>query len=120
MKRRTNFDIYLGEQLRDKDFTGRFKKAGEAWDVTIQLASLRRKSGLSQEELAEKVGTTQQQISRLESATYEGHSLSMLRRVAKVLGANVIVRIQAQRGKAPLAIAEKRSSCRAKRNCFTK
>jgi len=35
------------------------------------------------------VGTSQQQISRLESTSYEGHSLSMLRRVAEVLGTTV-------------------------------
>jgi DNA-binding XRE family transcriptional regulator len=86
MKRRTNFDQYLKEQLKDADFVERFRKAGEAWDVTIQLASLRKSSGISQKELAKLVGTSQQQISRLESPSYEGHSLSMLRRVAEVLG----------------------------------
>ena len=48
MKRQTNFDIYLEEQLKDKDFAARFKKAGEAWDVALQLAALRKESGLSQ------------------------------------------------------------------------
>lgn len=60
--------------------------------------ALERKSewdvGLSQKELAKRVGTTQQQISRLESPAYEGHSLSMLRRVADVLGATVHVEIE--------------------------
>jgi ribosome-binding protein aMBF1 (putative translation factor) len=75
MKRRTNFDRYLEEQLKDPDFAARFKKAGEAWDVALQIAALREDSGLSQKELAERVGTSQQQISRLESPSYEGHSL---------------------------------------------
>ncbi|PXF55418.1 MAG: transcriptional regulator, partial [Deltaproteobacteria bacterium] len=67
MKRRTNFDAYLEEQLQDEDFAVRFKKAGEAWDVALQLAALRKEAGLSQKELAQRVGTSQQQISRLES-----------------------------------------------------
>jgi len=94
MKRRTNFNSYLEEQLRDPDFAARFKKAGEAWDIALQLAALRKQAGLSQKELARRVGTSQQQISRLESPGYEGHSLSMLRRVAHVLGATVQVKIQ--------------------------
>jgi len=94
MKRPTNFDPYLEEQLKDPDFTERFRKAGEARDLAIQLVSLRRKVGLSQKELAKRVGTSQQQISRLESPSYEGHSLSMLRRVAEVLGGTVRVEIQ--------------------------
>ena len=94
MKQKTNFDLYLEEQLKDKEFAERFRKAGEAWDVAIQLAQLRRWRGLSQKELAKRVGTSQQQISRLESPSYEGHTLSMLRRVAEVLGAKVRVEIQ--------------------------
>src|SRR5207244_11416321 len=86
---KTNFDLFLEEQLRDPDFAERFKRAGEAWDVALQIAALREKAGLSQKELARKLKTTQQQISRLESPSYEGHSLSMLRRVAHVLNAQV-------------------------------
>ncbi len=93
---KTDFDIFLEEQLRDPDFAERFKRAGEAWDVALQLAALREKAGLSQKELARKLKTSQQQISRLESPGYEGHSLSMLRRVAKVLHARVRVVIEAE------------------------
>ena len=89
--RKTNFDLFLEEQLRDPDFAERFKRAGEAWEVALQLAALREQAGLSQLELARKLKTTQQQISRLESPGYEGHSLSMLRRVARVLNAHVRV-----------------------------
>ena len=106
MAARTNFDIYLEQQLKDPDFTKRFKKAGEAWDVALKLASLRKTSGLSQKELAKRVGTSQQQISRLESPAYEGHSLSMLRRVAEVLGATLYVEIQPNRHRKLSVIAE--------------
>lgn len=106
MKRVTNFDQYLREQLKDPHFAARFKKAGEAWDVALQLAALRKESGLSQKELAKLVGTSQQQISRLESPSYDGHSLSMLRRVAEVLGATVRVKIERQRRQKQPAVAE--------------
>jgi transcriptional regulator with XRE-family HTH domain len=109
MKRGTNFDSYLEEQLKDPDFAARFKKAGEAWDIAMQLAALRKKSGLSQKELARRVGTSQQQISRLESPGYEGHSLSMLRRVAHVLGATVQVKIQGRKRPKEVAIAEEKA-----------
>jgi DNA-binding XRE family transcriptional regulator len=94
MKHKTNFDVYLEEQLKNPDFAERFEKAGEAWDVALKLAALRREAGLTQKELARRVGTSQQQISRLESPSYEGHSLSMLRRMAEVLGATIHVEIQ--------------------------
>ena len=115
MRRQTNFDLYLEEQLKDAGFAERFRKAGEAWDVAIQLASLRKKSGLSQKELAKRVGTSQQQISRLESPSYEGHSLSMLRRVTEVLGATLHVEIQPKRTQSRQIVAEPKSIYRVKR-----
>ena len=107
MNKQTNFDKYLKTQLKDKEFAERFKKAGEAWDIAMQISALRKEAGLSQKELAQRLGTSQQQISRLEAPAYEGHSLSMLRRVAEVLGATVQVQILKQTNQKKLAIAEK-------------
>ena len=65
--KKTNFDSYLEQQLNDPGFAARFERAGEAWDVALQIADLRRQAGLSQKELAKLLKTSQQQISRLES-----------------------------------------------------
>jgi transcriptional regulator with XRE-family HTH domain len=114
MRKKTNFDRYLDEQLRDPAFAERFKEAGDAWDVALQLSALRKESGLSQKELARRVGTSQQQISRLESPEYEGHSLSMIRRVANVLGASVRVKIQRERQPRKQAVAESGANYKTK------
>ncbi len=89
--KKTNFHRYLEEQMQDPAFAARFEQAGEAWDVALQLAALREQAGLSQKELAQRLKTSQQHISRLESPGYEGHSLANLRRVASVLNARVRV-----------------------------
>jgi transcriptional regulator with XRE-family HTH domain len=89
--KKTNFDRYLEENLRDPGFAARFDAAGEAWDVALQIAALREKAGLSQQELALRLKTSQQQVSRLESPAYEGHTLASLRRVAAALGVQVRV-----------------------------
>jgi len=94
------------ERFRDPNFEGKLRKGSGTWDVAVQLAFLRKKSGLSQRELAKRVGTSQQQISRLESPSYKGHSLSMLRRVAEVLGAGVRVEIQDKKQQPPPVVAE--------------
>jgi len=60
--------------------------------IAGQIYELRTRAGLSQAELAERVGTTQSVISRLEDADYEGHSLNMLRRIAKALNCRIDVR----------------------------
>jgi transcriptional regulator with XRE-family HTH domain len=110
---KTNFDRYLEEQLKNPDFAERFERAGEAWDVAMQIAALREKAGLSQKDLARKLHTSQQQISRLESPSYEGHSLSMLRRVAKALGASLQVTLTPMPEANHISFAEPKSAYKA-------
>ncbi len=104
--KKTNFDLYLEEQLKDPAFAERFEKAGEGWDVALRIAALREQAGLSQKDLARKLRTSQQQISRLESPSYEGHSLSMLRRVAEALGATVRVVFEDAGNTKPMVFSE--------------
>lgn len=60
-------------------------------DVAQSIYDARIEAGLTQEELANLIGTTKSAISRLEDSNYEGHSLNMLRRIADALGKTVRV-----------------------------
>lgn len=113
--KKTNFDRYLEDQLQDPAFATRFQRAGEAWDVALQIAALRQEAGLSQKDLAKLLKTSQQQISRLESPGYEGHSLSMLRRVAGALDARVRIVFEKTTTRAGKQIAEARTPYGSKR-----
>lgn len=113
--KKTNFDRYLDEQLQDAAFAARFRRAGEAWDVALQIAALRQQAGLSQKDLAKLLKTSQQQISRLESPGYEGHSLSTLRRVADALHARVRIVFEPAETKNGMRVAEPAASYRTKR-----
>lgn len=62
-----------------------------AWDLVLQLTSLRDKRELSQARLAELIGTKQQAISRLEDPSYASHTLRTLRQVAEALRAFIDV-----------------------------
>ena len=73
----------------NQELAAAFEEDLTAADVASQIYRLRTRSGLSQRQLAAKVGTTASVICRLEDADYEGHSLSMLRRIAHALGREV-------------------------------
>jgi transcriptional regulator with XRE-family HTH domain len=66
--------------------------------VARRIYDLRTRAGLTQAELAARVDTTQSAISRLEDADYEGHSLSMLRRIAEALGTRMNVNLGEEPG----------------------
>src|SRR6185437_5424217 len=79
---------YIGEDIARKASLEQERLNAE---IAQMIYDYRNWAGLSQKELAELVGTTQSAISRLESAEYEGHSLSMLDRIAKAINRKVTV-----------------------------
>jgi len=67
--------------------------------IARQIYDLREKAGMTQRRLAELVGTTPSVISRLEDSEYDGHSLTMLKRIAAALNKKVEVRFVALKDK---------------------
>jgi ribosome-binding protein aMBF1 (putative translation factor) len=65
----------------------------EKAEVARMIYNMRNKAGLTQKQLATRIGTTQSVISRLEDADYRGHSFEMLRRIAEALSCRVEIRI---------------------------
>ena len=74
-----------------------FEEAVANREVAQRIYELREQAGLSQTELAKRVGTTQSVISRLEDADYEGHSLAMLNRIAAAVERRVEIRFLPRR-----------------------
>ena len=65
-------------------------------DVARLIFTTRTEAGLTQGQLADLVGTTQSVISRLEDSDYDGHSLSMLNRIAEALQKRLTVAMTAK------------------------
>ena len=73
------------------------RAAYDALEPAYQVACLRITAGMTQAELAEKVGTRQPNIARLEAGKHEP-TLDLLRRVAEALGYRLDVRFVPQDG----------------------
>lgn len=76
--------------------------------VAKMIFDARTAAGLTQAHLAELIGTKQSVIARLEDADYEGHSLSMLRRIAEALGHRLEVSFAPRRARRPSISARRR------------
>ena len=63
-----------------------FERTLHQIDLALLVREMREDTGLTQAELAKRVGTTQSVIARLEDAEYTGHSLTMLGRIAMACG----------------------------------
>ena len=79
---------YEGKPAR----TAQLEEARAEDELARKIYELRNQAGLTQQSLARLVGTTASVISRLEDSDYEGHSLTMLKRIAAVLNKRVQIR----------------------------
>ncbi len=98
-KKKTSDAVRILHRRYIKDDASR-KAALEAERVNAEVArmiyELRCDAGLSQKELADLIGTTQSVISRLEDDDYDGHSLTMLNRIAKAMNQKLTVVLTAK------------------------
>ncbi|HEU4740554.1 MAG TPA: helix-turn-helix domain-containing protein [Meiothermus sp.] len=69
------------------------KASYEPDPVSLELARALKEAGVSQAELARRLGVKPPSIARLFSPRYTGHSLRSLREIAKALGMRLEVRL---------------------------
>lgn len=87
MARTKDFAEFIRAELeRDKELAEAVEQESFNADIAQKVYGLRTAAGLTQKQLAQKIGTHQSVISRLEDADYTGHSLALLRRIAHACG----------------------------------
>ena len=55
-------------------------------ELWLQLVEARKAAGLTQKEMAKRMGISQAQVSRIEQSGYDAYTLNTLRRYVKALG----------------------------------
>ena len=90
MNKTTSFDSYLRKQMEDLDFRKEYEALSPEYDIIKQIIKARAEQGITQKELAERIGIRQSNISRLESGNYNP-SLDFLKKVASGLGKELYV-----------------------------
>jgi DNA-binding XRE family transcriptional regulator len=83
------FQNRLREDIKDPEFKAHYEEEKQALMLAIKISELREKKGLSQQQLAKLMGTSQQAISRIESGEYEGFTLKTLEKIAESTGMRV-------------------------------
>jgi transcriptional regulator with XRE-family HTH domain len=87
----TNWDRYFAGQMADRDMRKMVAEELEALRVGAELARLRRKAGLTQEQLAARCGMKAPNLSRIENAPSPNLTLSTICKVAGALGRETLV-----------------------------
>jgi DNA-binding XRE family transcriptional regulator len=74
-------------------YTAARQEAAAEFRLLRQLLNARKQAGLTQEEVAQRMGTTRSAICRLEAARKHLPALATLRRYAEVLGCDVEINL---------------------------
>lgn len=85
MKKERTLRDRLKEDLKDSEFRKAFDEEEVYASLAIQVAKIRQKEKLTQQELARRLHTTQQTISRLEDVNNKSYSLQTLIKLAEAL-----------------------------------
>ena len=85
MKNTVKFKDYLKKELKNKEFKTAFNEEEVYASLAIQTAKIRQENGITQEELAKRLHTTQQTVSRLENIHNKSYSLKTLIKLAQAL-----------------------------------
>lgn len=87
------FTDRLKEDLKDPKFRQAYEEEAFKTDIAVQVAILRQKAGLTQSDLAKKIGVTQQVVARIENPDKSNMTVSTLRKVASALGKKLDINI---------------------------
>ena len=92
---KTAWDDYLDQQLTNPSVRQAYEEETKVLSIGLQLANQRRRKGLTQAELAKKIGTSTPQLSRTERRP-ENVNMRSLIRYAEAVGMDLDVRLIAK------------------------
>jgi len=92
---KTAWDDYLDQQLTVPSVRQAYEEETKVLSIGLQLANQRKRRGLTQAELAKKIGTSTPQLSRTERRP-ENVNMRTLIRYAEAVGMDLDVRLIAK------------------------
>jgi len=76
-----NFQNYLTEQLKNPVIKKHYNEYGKQLEIAYRILQMRKQKGISQSELAKKIGTNQSNIARMEAGE-QNLTTSTLQKIA--------------------------------------
>jgi ribosome-binding protein aMBF1 (putative translation factor) len=88
---------YINEQMKNPKFKKAWHELDPEFELLASLLKARVKEGITQEELARRIGTKQSVISRLERGALSKATLETLKKIADALDRKLVIKLQEKR-----------------------
>ncbi|ACF42907.1 helix-turn-helix transcriptional regulator [Pelodictyon phaeoclathratiforme] len=89
-----NVEEEICKNLQDENFRREYEALEPKYALIRELLSARQLSGMTQEAVALKIGTTKSAISRLESGSKHSPSLTTLRKYAEAVNCELEIKLK--------------------------
>jgi predicted XRE-type DNA-binding protein len=91
-----SYDAWRADLHANPDYQAIAEEEAAKSELWLQLVEARQAAGLTQAEVAKRLGVSQAQVARLEKSGYDGYSLNSLRRYVKALGEDFALEVHIQ------------------------
>ena len=85
---------HLAEHMKDPEFKKAWHELDPEFVLLESMIKAREKRGLTQTELAKRIGTKQPALSRLERGGFRKATVETLKKLAKALDAKLVIKLQ--------------------------
>lgn len=94
---RYDVEVAIRKDLENEEFRKEYEALEPKYALIRELLAARKQSGMTQEAVANKIGTTKSAISRLEAGSKHALSITTLRKYAEAVGCDLVIRLEPKR-----------------------
>ncbi len=91
------YDQFWAEQMADPHFRAVYGEEAAKKELWLQLVEARQQAGLTQQQMAQRLGVSQAQVARIEKRGYDAYTLNSLRRYVQALGEGYVLHVTVER-----------------------
>ena len=88
------WDEFVAEQKTRPHYEARMKKAGHELDLWIEITLMRERAGMTQIDVAKRLGLSQSTIAKLESKGHGGYTIDTLWKLAEATNHHLIIKFE--------------------------
>lgn len=96
-KGRVSYEQWREEIRNNPEYQAIYEEEAAKSELWLQLVEARQAAGLTQTELARRLGVSQAQVARMEKRGYDAYTLNSLRRYVTALGEGFSLEVQIRR-----------------------
>jgi len=94
-----NLKHHIKEKMKSPEFRKAWQDLDTEFSILEGVLRARKEAGLTQEELAKRIGTKQPALSRLEKGGFEKANIETLRRIANALDYKLTVKFEPKKAR---------------------